>query len=131
MQMVMTPDETQIQISNLNPIGQCDMQKRVTRDNWKSPEYRVVAAIRKLRTDKLSRRKMLPTERLVKEKFIRYPHLLIDKSFVYFPADFDRSHSVYYQFFTVVLIRFQSLSLYHLNLIVLHVYPIVTSEDVC
>ena len=26
-------------------------EKRVTRDNWKNPEYHVVAAIRKLRTD--------------------------------------------------------------------------------
>ena len=56
MQMVMTPDETQIQILANWPMSHA---KRVTRDNWKSPEYRVIAAIRKLRTDKLSRRKIM------------------------------------------------------------------------
>ena len=50
----MTPDETQIQILANWPMSHA---KRVTRDNWKNPEYRVIAAIRKLRTDKLSRRK--------------------------------------------------------------------------
>ena len=40
MQMVMASGETQIQI----------FAKRVTSDNRKNPEYRVVAAIRKLRT---------------------------------------------------------------------------------
>ena len=53
MQMVMTPDETQIQILVNWPMSHA---KRVTRDNWKNPEYRVIAAISKLRTDKLSRR---------------------------------------------------------------------------
>ena len=48
MQMVMTSDETQIQIFANWPMSHA---KRVTRDNRKSPEYRVVAAIRKLRTD--------------------------------------------------------------------------------
>ena len=33
--------------------------KRVTRDDRKNPEYRVVAAIRKLWTDKLCRRKIM------------------------------------------------------------------------
>ena len=56
MQMVMTPDETQIQILANWPMSHA---KRVTRDNWKNPEYRVIAAIRKLRTDKLSRRKIM------------------------------------------------------------------------
>ena len=46
--MVMTSDETQIQIFANWPMSHA---KRVTRDNRKSPEYRVVAAIRKLRTD--------------------------------------------------------------------------------
>ena len=41
--MVMTSDETQIQI--------VAHAKRVTRDNRKNSEYRVVAAIKKLRTD--------------------------------------------------------------------------------
>ena len=50
--MVMTSDETQIQISANGPMSHA---KRVTRDNRKNPEYRVIAAIRKLRTDKLSR----------------------------------------------------------------------------
>ena len=45
--MVMTSDETQIQILANWPMSLA----RVTRDNWKNPEYRVVAAIRKLRTD--------------------------------------------------------------------------------
>ena len=49
MQMVMTSDETQIQIFANWPMSHA---KRVTRDNRKNPEYRVVAAIRKLRTDK-------------------------------------------------------------------------------
>ena len=53
MQMVMTPDETQIQIFANWPMSHA---KRVTRDNRKNPEYRVITAIRKLRTDKLSRR---------------------------------------------------------------------------
>ena len=44
----MTSDETQIQIFANWPMSHA---KRVTRDNRKSPEYRVVAAIRKLRTD--------------------------------------------------------------------------------
>ena len=49
MQMAMTSDETQIQIFAYWPMSHA---KRVTRDNRKNPEYRVVAAIRKLRTDK-------------------------------------------------------------------------------
>ena len=49
MQMVMTPDETQIQILAHWPMSHA---KRVTRDNRKNPEYNVVVAIRKLRTDK-------------------------------------------------------------------------------
>ena len=44
----MTPDETQIQIFANWPMSHA---KRVTRDNRKNPEYRVIAAIRKLRTD--------------------------------------------------------------------------------
>ena len=44
----MTSDETQIQIFANWPMSHA---KRVTRDNRKSPEYRVAAAIRKLRTD--------------------------------------------------------------------------------
>ena len=46
--MVMTSDETQIQIFANWPMSHA---KRVTRDNRKSPKYRVAAAIRKLRTD--------------------------------------------------------------------------------
>ena len=46
--MVMTSDETQIQILANWSVSHA---KRVTRDNSKNPEYRVVAAIRKLRTD--------------------------------------------------------------------------------
>ena len=49
MQMVMTSDETQIQIFANWPMSHA---KRVTRDNRKNPEYRVIAAIRKLRTEK-------------------------------------------------------------------------------
>ena len=56
MQMVMTPDETQIQILANWPMSHT---KRVTRDNWKNPEYRVIAALSKLRTDKLSRRRIM------------------------------------------------------------------------
>ena len=41
--MVMTSDETQIQILASWPMSHA---KRVTRDNWKNPEYHVVAAIR-------------------------------------------------------------------------------------
>ena len=41
--MVMTSDETQIQIFANWPLSHA---KRVTRDNWKDPEYHVVAAIR-------------------------------------------------------------------------------------
>ena len=48
MQMVMASDETQIQIFANWPMSHA---KRVTRDNRKNPEYHVVAAIRKLRTD--------------------------------------------------------------------------------
>ena len=50
MQMVMTSDETQIQIFANWPMSHA---KRVTRDNTcrKNPEYRVIAAIRKPRTD--------------------------------------------------------------------------------
>ena len=39
----MTSDETQIQILANWPMSHA---KRVTRDNWKNPEYHVVAAIR-------------------------------------------------------------------------------------
>ena len=46
--MVMTSDETQIQIFANWPMSHA---KRVTRYNRKNPEYRVIAAIRKLRTD--------------------------------------------------------------------------------
>ena len=46
--MVMTSDETQIQTFANWPMSHA---KRVTRDNRKNPEYRVVAAIRKLWTD--------------------------------------------------------------------------------
>ena len=56
MQMVMTSDETQIQIFANWPMSHA---KRVTRDNRTNPEYRVIAAIRKLRTDKLSRRRIM------------------------------------------------------------------------
>ena len=48
MQLVMTSDETQIQIFANWPMSHA---KRVTRDTRKNPEYRVVAAIRQLRTD--------------------------------------------------------------------------------
>ena len=48
MQMVITSDETQIQIFANWPRSHV---KRLTSDNRKSLEYRVVAAIRKLRTD--------------------------------------------------------------------------------
>ena len=41
--MVMTSDETQIQILVNWPMSHA---KRVTRDNWKNPEYHVIAAIR-------------------------------------------------------------------------------------
>ena len=41
----MTSDETQVQIFANWPVAHA---KRVTRDNRKNPEYRVVAAIRKL-----------------------------------------------------------------------------------
>ena len=47
-QMVMTSDETQIQILANWPMSHA---KRVTRDNWKNPEYHVIAALRNLRTD--------------------------------------------------------------------------------
>ena len=50
--MVMTSDETQIQIFANWPMSHA---KRVTRDNRRNPEYdqyHVVAAIGKLRTDK-------------------------------------------------------------------------------
>ena len=57
MQMVMTSDETQIQIFADWPVSHA---KRVTEDNRKNPEYHVVAAIRRLRADKkLSRRKIM------------------------------------------------------------------------
>ena len=46
--MVMTSDETQIQIFANWPMSHA---KRATRDKRKNPEYHVVAAIRKLRTD--------------------------------------------------------------------------------
>ena len=45
--MVMTSHETQIQIFANWPMSHA---KWVTKDNRKNPEYRVVAAIRKLRT---------------------------------------------------------------------------------
>ena len=46
--MVMTSDETQIQIFANWSMSHAE---RMTRDNRKNPEYRAVAAIRKLRTD--------------------------------------------------------------------------------
>ena len=49
MQMMITSDETQIQIFADWPMSHA---KRVTEDNRKNPEYHVVAAIRRLRTDK-------------------------------------------------------------------------------
>ena len=53
-QMVMTSAETQIQMFADWPMSHA---KRVTKDNLqkKNPEYHVVAAIRKVRTEKLSR----------------------------------------------------------------------------
>ena len=53
MQMVMTSDETKIQIFANWPMSHA---KRVTRDNRNSPECRVVAAIRKLRIDSVLKR---------------------------------------------------------------------------
>ena len=47
-EMVMTSDETQIQILANWPMSHA---KRVTRDNWKNPEYHVIAALSNLRTD--------------------------------------------------------------------------------
>ena len=49
MQMVMTSDETQIQIFANWPMSHA---KRVTRDNRKNPEYHVVAAISKETADR-------------------------------------------------------------------------------
>ena len=49
MQMVMASGETQIHIFANWPMSHA---KRVKRDNRKNPEYRVVAALGKLRTDK-------------------------------------------------------------------------------
>ena len=49
MRMVMTSDETEIQIFTDWPSLHA---KRVTKANRKSPEYQVVVAIRRLRTDK-------------------------------------------------------------------------------
>ena len=46
--MAITSDETQIQILANWPMSHA---KRVTRDDWKNPEYHVVAAIRHLQTD--------------------------------------------------------------------------------
>ena len=46
--MVTTSDETRIQILANWPMSHA---KRVTRDNWKNPEYHVIAALRNLRTD--------------------------------------------------------------------------------
>ena len=48
MQMVMTSDETQIQIFADWPMPQA---KRATKDNRKNPDYQVVEAIRKMWTD--------------------------------------------------------------------------------
>ena len=48
MQMVMTSDETQIQIFAHWPMSHV---KHETRDNRKNPEYHVASAIRELRTD--------------------------------------------------------------------------------
>ena len=45
----LTSDETQIQILQ---IGRCHMKNARQRDNGKNPEYHVVVAIRRLRTDK-------------------------------------------------------------------------------
>ena len=49
MQIVVTSDETQIQIFANCPMSHA---KPVTRGNRKNPEYHVVAAIRKQRTDR-------------------------------------------------------------------------------
>ena len=49
MQVVMTSDETQIHIFADWLMSHAN---RVTMDNSKNPDYRVVAATRKLRTDK-------------------------------------------------------------------------------
>ena len=49
LQMVMTSDETQIQIFSDWPMSHA---KRVTKENRKNPEYDVVVAIRRLLTDK-------------------------------------------------------------------------------
>ena len=57
--MVMTSDGTQIQILANWPMSHA---KLVTRDNWKNPEYHVIAAITKGNTAdryKLSRRKIM------------------------------------------------------------------------
>ena len=48
LKIMMTSDETQIQILANWPMSHA---KRVTRDNWKNPEYHVIAALRNLRTD--------------------------------------------------------------------------------
>ena len=48
MQMLMTSDETQIQIFADWPMSHA---KHVKKDNKKNPEYHVIAAIRRLRTD--------------------------------------------------------------------------------
>ena len=49
MQMVMTSDETQIQIFPNWPMSHA---KHVRKGNRKNPEYYVFAVVRKLRTDK-------------------------------------------------------------------------------
>ena len=55
--MVMTSDETHIQIFANCPVSHAN---RVTRDNRKNPEYHVVDAIRKLRRHKIMAKPTAP-----------------------------------------------------------------------
>ena len=55
--------------------------------------------------------------------------LFLYQPFIHFPADLRKICILSVFCFTIVIIRFQSFSLKHLNLIML--YTTVTSEDVC
>ena len=60
----MTSDETQIKIFANWPMSNA---KRVTRDNRKNPEYHVVAAMRKLRTNTVPQENHGQTMLMIKE----------------------------------------------------------------
>ena len=115
--MVMTSDKTHIQIFADWPMSHA---KRVTKDNGKNPEYLVVAAKRRLRTDKTVPQKnhgqtMWEMSSISDLKRPKAPKRLDSlNTMIYGTADENAAGFVLFCFFKVTSIRSHYGSCFHL-----------------